>query len=51
MSEVFKDGDRNDEVKAAEEVINSLNYYLKYVLIRLRRHGDAIKYAIFLKTY
>lgn len=34
---------RNDEVQAAEEVINSLNYYFKYVLIRLKRHGEVIR--------
>lgn len=39
--------ENDSEVRAAEEVINSLNYYFKYVLLKLKRHGDAIRYLCF----
>lgn len=37
--------DEDAEIRAAEEVINSMNYYSRYVLVRLKRHGDAIRYS------
>lgn len=34
----------DDEVEAAEKVINAMRYYQQYCMIKLRRRADAIRF-------